>query len=246
MIIFWAASGVWWAGLLIFAILFVVPAFFWSIITDIVCHRFLQYFMIDRIHKRWIPRIFDERFLPHDYFRGPETSPHHLWWRTLQVVFMVFSLSSFTVSHVTIITPVTSLSKTVAFAFVGLLYLMVVAPLLALVWVYYDWGLRGFDDTRQIAYPIGSTFVGYLTGLGTLGTFAQFLASLGGNDSSLAAYAAFLFLILFTPCLVLTAYFHDSHEPQLLAKLSQSSVGRLITPKWLRAIEQPGAVSPQD
>ena len=215
-------------------VVFVIPYVFWAGITELFAERFLRYFLVDRTHDRFLPRLLQERFLPRNYFRGPNSYPSHLWWRTLQLLFFVFFLCALTVPRLPVLTPATPTNEAAEFGLFGLVYLLLLGPLLGFAWLYEDWGIRGYDETRRIAYPLGSTLVRYITGFGALGTFVRFVTSIGTNQAEIAASVTFLLLLLLPPCLIVTWGFHGIREPELVGKFAEGEISRMIPLRTLK------------
>ena len=211
-------------ALLSFFVVFMLPYFGWAGFADALAVRILRYFLVMRSMDRVLPKALQERFMPRNCFRVATSYPSHLWGRFLQVLFLSFFLSTITVEHAqAIITPVTALSSLAEFTFYGLLYLTFAGPVVGLVWLYQDWGLRGLHYARGVSYPIGSTLVGYITGLGTLGTFASFILALSqGSILEAVGYTLLLMILLVPPCLIVCAIFHSGKEIEVHAKLSGS------------------------
>jgi len=217
-----------------FIVLLVIPSAGWTIITETCAGRFLQYFLVNRTHDHFLPKALQKRFLPSEYFRRTIAYPKKLWYRILQVLLFVFYLSSLTAPRFPLAMPVTPVSETGGFAIFGIIFLTILAPFLVLVWIYEDWGVRGYDSARAVAYPIGNTVIGYATGLGTLGTVARFLISISSNEIQTAGSIVAVLTILLPPCFFVTAFFHSEVEPRLLEKLSKSAIAKAIPLKGLK------------
>src|SRR3989442_10701274 len=86
-----------WSFLLIGLGIFVFPYVFWTGLTLVFTEAFLRYFVVNRVHERLLPRLLQERFLAHEYFRSGASFPRHLWWRTFQLLFMVSFLATLAV-----------------------------------------------------------------------------------------------------------------------------------------------------
>lgn len=128
-----------------FFVVFMLPYFGWAGFADELAVRILRYFLVRRILDRVLPKALQERFMPRHYFRVASSYPSHLWGRFFQVLFLTFFFATLTVQHAqAIITPVTPLSTLAEFAFYGLLYVTFAGPIMGLVWVYQDWGLRAW------------------------------------------------------------------------------------------------------
>ena len=82
----------------------------------------------------------------------------------------------------------------------GVLYIAVLGPFLAIQWTYEDCGLRGYDDFHEIVNPIGATLFSYITGFGAIGSLVKFVISL--NVNSAEGFTAILFVLFFLlpPC----------------------------------------------
>jgi len=70
-----------------------------------------------------------------------------------------------------------AINETVEFALLGVLYIAVLGPFLAIQWIYEDWGLRGYDNVHEIVYPIGATLFNYITGFGAIGSLVKFVTT---------------------------------------------------------------------
>jgi hypothetical protein len=116
----------------------------------------------------------------------------------------------------------------IEFPLLGILYLALFGPFLALIWLYDDWGLRGYDNIREVVYPIGSTFLGYVAGFGAIGSMIKFVLSLNVNQVEGAAAVVFWLFILMPPCLWAVFGFHVLIEKRLITKLKDSDVGHAI------------------
>ena len=177
------------------------PMILWRLILRLVPRRFLKTFLIDRMHSRFIPRLLQQKFLPERYFLAPMRFPRTLWWRTFQLLFLAFFLSSLSVPRLPILGSATAVNEVVEFALLGVLYIAVLGPFLAIAWTYEDWGLRGYDDVRELVYPIGSTVFGYITGFGAVGSLVKFLLSLNVTPAEGVGVILFVLFFLLPPCL---------------------------------------------
>jgi hypothetical protein len=211
-------------GLLSFFVVFVLPYLGWAAFADGLAVNIARYLLVRRVLDRVLPNVLRKR-LPQTYFRAATTYPAHLWGRFLQVLFLTFFLSTLTIQYAPpIIIPATSLSRLAEFALYGLLFVTVAGPVVGIVWIYEDWGLRGINRDRGVSNPVGSTIVGYLSGFGTIGTFASFILKLTQN-SILGAMGDTLLLLflLVPPCLIVSAIFHTQKEAEIHAKLSRNA-----------------------
>ncbi len=213
---------------------FLAPYFSWRAILWASARKFLRTFLLNRIHARYIPRVLQKRFLPDKYFLAASRLPRTLWWRTTQLLFFVFFLSSLTVPRLPFLLPPTAPNEIAEFGLLGILNLAVFGPILALVWVYEDWGLRGYDPVREVVYPIGSTVFGYIAGFGAIGSVARFIFSLNVNQIQGTAAVLFWLFLLLPPCLWTTVLFHIRAERKIIRKLKGSDVGQDIFIKSIR------------
>src|SRR5207245_2639057 len=110
-------------------VVFILPYVFWAGFTEVFVGRFLWYFLVNRVHERLLPKMLQDRFLPHDYFRVGDSYPRHLWWRTLQLLFFVFFLSSIIVPRIPAISS-SATNESAVFALAGLGYLLLLGPVL--------------------------------------------------------------------------------------------------------------------
>ena len=216
------------------SLFFFAPYFSWRIMLWAFALRFLRTFLLNRTHARYIPRSLQQRFLPEKYFLAASRLPRTLWWRTIQLLFLVFFLSSLTVPRLPFLLPPTAPNEIAEFALLGILYLAVIGPILAFVWVYEDCGLRGYDPVREVVYPIGSTLFGYIAGFGAIGSVARFVISLNVDPIQGSAAVLFWLFLLMPPCLWTTVLFHVRAEGKIIRKLKGSDVGRDIFIKSIR------------
>lgn len=143
-------------------------------------------------------------------------------------MFLVFFLSSLSVPRLPLLSAPAPANGVLEFALLGILYLAIFGPFLALIWLYDDWGLRGYDNIREVVYPIGSTFLGYVAGFGAVGSTIRFIISLNVNQIVDAAAVVFWLFILMPPCLWTVVGFHVLMEKRMIRKLKDSDVGRAI------------------
>ena len=121
----------------------------------------------------------------------------------------------------------------------GVLYIAVLGPFLAIQWTYEDCGLRGYDDFHEIVYPIGATPFSYITGFGAIGSLVKFVISL--NVNSAEGFTAILFVLFFLlpPSLWVVVRFHVLQEKKIIAKLKESDVGKAIFIRSISIEESP-------
>jgi len=175
-----------------------------------------------------MPRRLQQKFLPERYFLAVTRFPGKLWWRILQLLFLAFFLSSLSVPHLPFLSSPTAVAEVVEFALLGVLYIAVLGPFLAIEWTYEDWGLRGHDNVREIVYPIGSTLFNYITGFGAVGSLVKFLTSLNINSAQDVGAILFLLFFLLPPCLWMVVGFHVFQEKKIIRRLKHSDVGNTI------------------
>jgi hypothetical protein len=153
------------------------------------------------------------------YFFTKPSFPVRLWSRFLQLLFLTFFCSSLIVPRVSFVGPESAVSDFVEFFVVGFFTLWFLAPILVLIWTYQDGGLRRYDSDHTTVTPVGLRLAQLLAGVGTLGTFARFAVSVSQNPGEAVALGLGLFLVLFSPCLLLTSIFHRKREPKVIARL---------------------------
>ncbi len=209
-------------------LIFGVPMILWSLILRLVPRRFLKTFLVDRKHRRFIPKALQQKFLPERYFLATIRFPRTLWWRTLQILFLTFFLSSLSVPRLPFFSSPNAINETVEFALLGVLYIAVLGPFLAVQWTYEDWGLRGYDNVHEIVYPIGGTLFGYITGFGAIGSLVKFVTSLNVNSAESVGAILFVLFSLLPLCLWVVVRFHVFQEKKIIAKLKDSGVGKAI------------------
>jgi len=205
----------------------------------LVPRRFLKTFLLDRKHRRLIPKALQRKFLPERYFLAPVRFPRTLWWRTLQILFLTFFLSSLSVPRFPFFSSPNAINETVEFALLGVLYIAVLGPFLAIQWTYEDCGLRGYDDFHEIVNPIGATLFSYITGFGAIGSLVKFVISL--NVNSAEGFTAILFVLFFLlpPCLWVVVRFHVFQEKKIITALKDSDVGKAIFMRSISIEESP-------
>jgi len=209
-------------------LLFGAPIILWPLTLRVFPIRFLRTFLVNREHRRFIPKALQQKFLPDRYFLATTSFPRTLWWRSLQLLFLAFFMSSLSVPRLPILSPTTGPNEILEFALLGLVYIAVLGPILAIIWTYEDWGLRGYDSVREVVYPIGSTVLRYFAGFGAVGSLAKFLISLNVDPiQGIAAIIFWLFLLL-PPSLWGVVGFHVLREKKLIRELKESDVGRAI------------------
>jgi hypothetical protein len=209
-------------------LIFGVPMILWGVILRVVPRRFLKTFLVDRRHRRFIPKGLQQKFLPERYFLAMTRFPRKLWWRIFQLLFLTFFLSSLSVPHLPLLSSPTAVNEVVEFALLGVLFIAVLGPFLAIEWTYEDWGLRGYDNVREIVYPIGSTLFNYITGFGAVGSLIKFLISLNISSAQDVGTIMFLLFFLLPPCLWMVVRFHVFQEKKVIRKLKDSDVGNAI------------------
>lgn len=204
------------------------PMILWSLILRLAPRRFLKTFLLDRKHRRLAPKVLQQKFLPERYFLATTRFPKSLWWRTFQILFLTFFLSSLSVPRLPLFSSPNAISETAEFALLGVLYIAVLGPFLAMQWTYEDWGLRGYDTIHEIVYPIGATLFSYITGFGAIGSLVRFVISLNVNPAESVASILFVMFILLPACLWVVVRFHIFQEKKIITKLSDSDVGSAI------------------
>ncbi len=110
----------------------------------------------------------------------------------------------------------------------GVLYIAVLGPFLAIQWIYEDWGLRGYDNVHEIVYPIGATLFNYITGFGAIGSLVKFVISLNVNSAEGVGAILFVLFFLLPPSLWVVVRFHVLQEKKIIAKLKESDLGKAI------------------
>jgi len=121
-----------------------------------------------------------------------------------------------------------AINETVEFALLGVLYIAVLGPFLAIQWIYEDWGLRRYDNVHEIVYPIGATLFNYITGFGAIGSLVKFVISLNVNSAEGVGAILFVLFFLLPPSLWVVVRFHVLQEKKIIAKLKESDLGKAI------------------
>ncbi len=92
-------------------------------------------------------------------------------------------------------------------------------PLVVLLWIYEDSGVRRYDKEKDSVSRVGTLFEQFLFGSGTVSAFLRLLASLNAPIAETIGWAIAV-LILFPPiCLALTVIFHREGQINLVKKI---------------------------
>lgn len=212
---FWAVGGI--GGFLqaLEAIIGIIgfPLIFWYVGAYVSEGLVFRAFFIKRLHER-ILRRFHITPPESEYFLVEPRFPKRVTWRFLQTL-SVFLLSASTVAYAVPSpgprNPATEISPFLA---AGIVAMFAVMPLVVLLWVYEDSGVRRYDKEKDTISRVGTLFEQFLFGSGTISAFLRLLASLNAPIGETIGWAVAV-LILFPPiCLALTVIFH--REAQLI------------------------------
>jgi len=205
-----------------------IPFAAWYFLVERISGTILWHFFAKRLLHRSLPRTIRDSIPRADYTLGEPSFPQTIWSRFAQVVLSVFFLASLSVEYLPFLSARTPYNELGQFIVYGIVYLSLFAPLLILIWVYEDLGLRSYNVELRTLAPVGITLTRVVASIGGLVTFGRFVASLNTGPVQTFAIVFDLFLVMSPPSLLLTAIFHRKRERKLVSMLMNSrAAGRI-------------------
>jgi hypothetical protein len=110
-------------------------------------------------------------------------------------------------------------------AFVALSFVM---PLIALLWLYEDSGVRLIDRDAGTVSKVGTWLQRATFGIGAVTWFVKFTLSVQGGTIVQTALATVLFMVLIPPCLVVTVVFHRNLQLMFVNRFLSSGSARAL------------------
>ena len=242
------AAGVFllgWFGLLIGLIF--VPVLL--VLFPLGCWRTLLVIAADRVfrlvilppHQDVLLRRFRVPFSTQSkYFLSSPSFPNNILWRMLQTGSVVFLFASTaTPLLATIRTPTIEEDWFFGLALVALCLVM---PLIALLWLYEDSGVRAYNKESGTVSKVGTWIQQFVFGTGVATSFWKFTQTIQGGTIEQISLATVLFLILIPPCLVVTVVFHRNLQPMFVKRFRMSSSSGFLAQRNVdfRDPENPG------
>jgi hypothetical protein len=89
-------------------------------------------------------------------------------------------------------------------------------PLVALLWLYEDSGLRNYRRDNDTIIRVGTLFEQLLFGSGALSAFYRLVTSLAAPTAEVVGWAIALFVLLPSMCFLLTLSFHEISQLELV------------------------------
>lgn len=111
----------------------------------------------------------------------------------------------------------------------ALLALSLVMPLIALLWLYEDSGVRAYSEKSGTVSKVGTWMQQFVFGTGVATSFWKFTQTIQGGTTEQVALATVLFLTLVPPCLVVTVVFHRNLEPLFVNRFLASKSADFLT-----------------
>jgi len=214
-------------GLVFFPILLLgFPLACWRSILVIAPDRVFRHLILERPHEDLLRRFRIPLSGQSSYFLGSPGLPPSLVWRLLQTISVVFLLAS-------IGTPALSPTRN-AFAeeswffSLALIALSFVMPIISLLWVYEDSGVRRYDKEAVTVSKLGTWVQRFTFGTGVVTWFVKFTLSVQGGTVEQTALATVLFTVLVPPCLVVTVVFHRNLQPMFVNRFLGSRSSRVL------------------
>lgn len=229
-ILFWALAGIGGFFTAIMAIIGVVglPLLAWYVALYIFEGTVFRYFFVNRKQEALLKRFHVESAAS-EYLLVKPRFPKSITRRFLQTL-SVFLLFASTVAYILPSSgPRNPFVQEVPFLTAGMIALFAIMPLMVLLWVFEDSGLRRHDVENQTIGKVGTLFEQFLFGSGTVSAFLRFVASFSGPPTEIAGWAIAVFIIFPPVCLALTVIFHREGQLRLvnriLAVASKSGYG---------------------
>jgi hypothetical protein len=91
-----------------------------------------------------------------------------------------------------------------------------VMPLVALLWVYEDSGLRSYRHDNNSITRVGTLFETFLFGSGSATGFYRLVSSLSGSPTEVIGWALAVLVVFPSICFLLTLMFHEAFELELI------------------------------
>ncbi|OLB46400.1 hypothetical protein AUI07_04600 [archaeon 13_2_20CM_2_53_6] len=174
------------------------------------------------------------------YFLSSPSFPNNILWRMLQTGSVVFLFASTaTPLLATIRTPTIEEDWFFGLALVALCLVM---PLIALLWLYEDSGVRAYNKESGTVSKVGTWIQQFVFGTGVATSFWKFTQTIQGGTIEQISLATILFLILIPPCLVVTVVFHRNLQPMFVKRFRMSSSSGFLAQRNVdfRDPENPG------
>ena len=177
-----------------------------------------QYFFIKRRHESRL-RQYHLLTYESDYFLVEPSFPKSLRWRFAQT-FSVFVLFASTIAYMFPLAGQRSpIDETIPFVYAGLTALLVAMPLVTLLWLFEDSGLRNHRKDNNTIIKVGTLFEQVLFGGGAASAFLRLITSLNAPPAEVVGWALAIF-VLFPPiCFVLTLMHHELSQLELINRV---------------------------
>jgi NADH:ubiquinone oxidoreductase subunit 3 (subunit A) len=177
-----------------------------------------EYFFVKRNHEPWLRRhhllLYES-----EYFLARPGFPKSITWRFFQT-FSIFLLFGSTIAY---LFPSagqrTPASETGPFLNAGLTAILVAMPLVALLWLYEDSGLRNQRRDNNTIIRVGTLFEQLLFGSGALSAFYRLVTSLAAPTAEVVGWVIALFVLLPSMCFLLTLSFHEISQLELVNRV---------------------------
>ena len=101
-------------------------------------------------------------------------------------------------------------------------------PIISLLWVYEDSGVRRYDKEAVTVSKLGTWVQRFTFGTGVVTWFVKFTLSVQGGTVEQTALATVLFTVLVPPCLVVTVVFHRNLQPMFVNRFLGSRSSRVL------------------
>ncbi len=217
---FWAIGGIggFFQGIEAIIGIIGLPLIVWYAGAYITGGLVFRAFFVKRVHEKLLRRIHI-KFPDSEYFLVAPRFPKQITWRFIQTL-SVFVLFASTVAYaVPSSGPRNPTTEIMPFLTAGFVAIFAVMPLVVLLWIYEDSGVRRYDKEKDSVSRVGTLFEQFLFGSGTVSAFLRLLASLNAPIAETIGWAIAV-LILFPPiCLALTVIFHREGQINLVKKI---------------------------
>src|SRR5437764_494378 len=174
----------------------VITGVIWVAAGTILGGPLFQLFFVRRYYEQLLRRLH----VPvheSEYFLVSPGFPSSVTWRFFQT-FSVFLLVGSTIAYMFPSAGLrTPASETAPFLYAGLTAMLVIMPLVALLWVYEDSGLRNYRRDTNTIFRVGTLFEQLLFGSGAVSAFYRLVTSLSAPTAEVVGWGIAVFILLF-------------------------------------------------
>jgi len=216
LILFGISGGV--SGLINWGIGLVELAFVGAIWVG-ACHVLggpvFRIFFVERRHEA-ILRRFHRGSHEVDYFLVKSSFPRSMTWRFFQSLSVFLLFASTIAYYIPSSGPRSPINEIAPFVYAAIIAFLGVMPLVALLWLYEDSGLRVYRHDSDSIIRVGTLFETFLFGSGSASAFYRLVSSLNGPLTQVVGWAAAVLILFPSVCFLLTLLFHEVFELELI------------------------------